>query len=226
MYTGLLHTHTLVVTLYLILLLIKTILLFAGKKDKLATFREKTKIPEMVLATLFLLTGIVLGFMSGSVGGAWFIVKVILILAIIGSGVMAFKKESRILALLSLVFYLYVFGISETKSLTFNTDYQALYGVQTVDKKDWDASEPDYSLKEHGKVVYEQNCIGCHGPEGNLNKSGANSLDESQLKLAGIKDMVRNGKNAMPAFESILSKQEVKAVSHYVEKSLMKEEDE
>ena len=217
MYTGLLHTHTLVVTLYLILLLIKTVLLFAGKKDKLSTFRAKTKIAEMVLATLFLLTGIVLGFQSGSVGGAWFIVKIVLIVAIIVLGVLAFKKESRFLAFLALVFYLYAYGISETKSLDFNTNYQALYGKEDVNEKTWERGTADYSLEGHGKAIYEKNCIACHGSKGMREKSGAQDLRKSERSLTEIMKMVKNGKNAMPAFESALSKQEIKAVSTYVQ---------
>ncbi|MEM1137750.1 MAG: hypothetical protein AAGI07_18065, partial [Bacteroidota bacterium] len=62
MYTGLLHTHKLVVVLFLLIYLIKTVLLLIGKKDNLDTFSKKVKIPEMVISFLFLITGAVMLF--------------------------------------------------------------------------------------------------------------------------------------------------------------------
>ncbi len=217
MYTGLLHTHTLVVSLYLVLLLIKTVLLLAGQKERLSKFRAKTKVVEMVLATLFLLTGVYLSFESGSIWGSWFIVKDILIVAIIVLGVVAFKRESRFLAFLTLVIFLYVYGISETKSLYFNTDYQALYGGKSAgEQKDWEPQASDYDIEAHGQYVYEQNCIACHGKNGKLQKSGSKNLQNSGLGKEGIQHLVKNGKNSMPAYGEALNDQEIKAVSDYV----------
>lgn len=219
MYTGILHTHTLVVSLYLILLLIKTILLFAGKKERLSKFRSSTKVPEMVLATLFLLTGIYLGFQSGAIyGGYWFIVKLVLIVAIIVLGVLSFKKESRIMALINLILFLYVFGISETKSLDFNADYQTLYGKKVSEKKDWNPDSGGYDINAHGKLVYQKNCVACHGENGKLGKSGSKNLQKSELSIKETYHIVRNGKNSMPAYEEALTEQEIKAVAHYVHK--------
>lgn len=54
---GFKHTHVLIVVLYLLQLLVKVVLVAAGKKEALEKFSNKTKIPHMVLATLMLLTG-------------------------------------------------------------------------------------------------------------------------------------------------------------------------
>ena len=217
MYTGILHTHTLVVTLYLIFLLIKTILLLAGKKEALNKFRSKTKVVEMVLATLFLLTGIYLAFQAASVSSAWFIVKLVLIVAILAFGVIAFKRESKFLALLTFVIFLYTYGISETKSLTFQKDVQKLYGSKEVSEKQWNPGSSDYDMQAHGKYVYTQNCVGCHGPKGKGRKSGSKNLHKSELSLDEKMQVIKKGKKTMPAYKSILSKAEVKAVAEYVD---------
>ncbi|MBP9069466.1 MAG: SirB2 family protein, partial [Bacteroidia bacterium] len=60
MYKGFLHTHILVVTLFLLLYVIKTILLLSNRTDLLQKFSKMFKIPEMIISTLFLITGIYL----------------------------------------------------------------------------------------------------------------------------------------------------------------------
>ena len=60
MNTGILHLHYLVVTLFLLIYVIKTILLLSNKNDLLGKFSKKIKVPEMIISTLFLLTGVFL----------------------------------------------------------------------------------------------------------------------------------------------------------------------
>lgn len=221
MFTGLLHTHTLFVTLYLLLLLIKTVLLLAGKTTTLDKFREKTKIAEMVIATIFLLTGIALWTQSAATNSAFFYVKLILVLAIIPLGIVVFKKKSKPMALLPLLLFVYVYGISETKSLTFNTNPVALYSsdeVQTPDNMNPESA--DYDEIAHGKKVYQKHCTSCHGEDGKLNKSGANDLTQSEMKMEGLKNRIRNGRKSMPAYGSILSEQQTQAVARYVREKI------
>ena len=218
MYTGILHTHTLVVTLYLVFLLIKTIMLLAGKKTQLSIFRAKTKVVEMILATLFLLTGIYLAFQSAGVMSAWFFVKLVLIVAILVLGVLAFKKESKIMALLTFVIFLYAYGISETKSLDFQTDLQTLYGSKNVGNQKWNPEAEGYDLSAHGKYVFQRNCTGCHGPQGKAEKSGSKNLQKSKLSKSEQMKVIKKGKKTMPAYGDVLSEQQIKAVTEYVHK--------
>ena len=51
--------HGISVMLFLLTYVIKTILLFTSK-DMLANYSKKTKVPEMIISTLFLMTGIYL----------------------------------------------------------------------------------------------------------------------------------------------------------------------
>ena len=60
MYKGFLHTHYLVVTLFLLIYVVKTILLLSNRNDLLAIFTKKVRIFEMIVSSLFLITGIYL----------------------------------------------------------------------------------------------------------------------------------------------------------------------
>ena len=60
MYKGILHSHYLVVVLFLLIYVIKTILLLSNKNDLLAKFSKKVKIAEIIISVLFLVTGIYL----------------------------------------------------------------------------------------------------------------------------------------------------------------------
>ena len=62
MYTGMLHTHTLVVILFLLIYLIKVGLLLFAKPETLDKFSKRIKIPEIIVSTLFLATGIYLAY--------------------------------------------------------------------------------------------------------------------------------------------------------------------
>ncbi len=53
MYKGILHSHYLVVTLFLLIYVIKTILLLSNKNDLLATFTKKVRIAEMIISFVF-----------------------------------------------------------------------------------------------------------------------------------------------------------------------------
>lgn len=223
MFTGLLHTHTLFVVLYLLLLLIKTVLLLAGKTETLDKFREKTKIWEMVIATIFLLTGIGLWTQSAAVNTAFFWVKIILVIAIIPLGIVVFKKKSKSLGLLPLLLFVYVYGISETKSLTFNTNPVAIYSSEDVQVPSrMNPDSEDYDQMAHGKKIYQKHCTSCHGEEGDLNKSGANDLTNSEMKMKGIKSRIRDGRKSMPAYGNILSKKEIQAVGSYLREKIQK----
>ena len=60
MATGMLHTHTLMVVLFTLIYLIKTILLLSDKHELLEKFKSKTKVVEMIVSFGFLATGIFL----------------------------------------------------------------------------------------------------------------------------------------------------------------------
>ncbi len=201
MFTGMLHTHTLAVMLFLVLYLVKTTLLVTGMNDALDKFSAKTKVAEMIISTLFLLTGIYLAFNSGQLG-SWFWIKLIAVFSSIPLAIVAFKRKRKPLALLALIFLVYSYGISETKSPFFKKeaagDFSGLSGI------------------ELGKKVFESNCIGCHGSDGKLGLSGAKDLTLSQLSFDEQLEVVRKGKNTMMAYEKLLNEEQIQAVTEFV----------
>jgi mono/diheme cytochrome c family protein len=67
-----------------------------------------------------------------------------------------------------------------------------------------------------GKELFVNNCAACHGMDGALGVSGASDLSKSKLNTEEIIKILKNGRNGMPAFESILkSKENMDAVTTY-----------
>src|SRR4051812_2143007 len=109
---GILHLHLTVIVIFLLSFSFKTFLLFSGKLPLLDKVRAKTKILEMVLGTLILLTGIYLLVITKN-SQTYMIVKIILVLAAIPLGIIGLKKNSKPMTLISLVVFLYVFAIAQ-----------------------------------------------------------------------------------------------------------------
>ncbi|MEO5571466.1 MAG: SirB2 family protein [Bacteroidia bacterium] len=203
MYTGMLHTHTLAVMLFLILYLVKTFLLVTDKKDSLQKFSAKMKVPEMIIATLFLVTGIFLAVKSGDLG-PWFYAKMAAVLSSIPLAIIAFKRMNKALALIAMIFLVYAYGISETKSPTFK---------QESSTNEFASVAPDAL----GKTIFESKCTGCHGTDGKTGLSGAKDLTQSLKSSEQKVEIISNGKNAMMAYKNQLSEDQIKAVAGYVE---------
>ena len=118
MYKGILHSHYLVVVLFLLIYVIKTILLLSNKNDLLAKFSKKVKIAEIIISVLFLGTGIYLSTQL-PLGGKYdylFWVKLIMVFLAIPIAVIGFKKSNKILAALSLLLITGSFGLAEVYS--------------------------------------------------------------------------------------------------------------
>jgi len=203
MATGILHTHYLVVTLFLLIYVIKTILLLSNKNDLLATFSKKVKIPEMIVSFLFLLTGIYLTTQL-SFGGKYdylFFIKIALVLASIPIAVIGFKKSNKMLAALSLLMITGSFGLAES--------YHKKKGI---------AKEGTAVASNDGESLYKANCVLCHGNDGKLGASGAKDLSTSTMQLAEMKEIILHGKGLMPAAQ--VNDEQASAIADYVNGSL------
>jgi mono/diheme cytochrome c family protein len=201
MYTGMLHTHKLVVSLFLLIYLIKTIMLLSGNNEKLDGFTKKVKVPEMIISVLFLLTGIVLAVNSGDIG-AWFWFKIAAVALSIPLAVVGFKKKSKMLAFLSLFLLIYAYGVSETRAPFFKKE--------TIEVSSTEVSGM-------GAEIYSLACMNCHGADGKLGRSGAKDLTLSTLSHEEKVALVGKGKNGMPGFHSQLKPLQIEAVVNYVE---------
>lgn len=215
MHTGMLHTHRLVVILFLLIYLIKAILMILDKKDAFAKFTKVTKIPERVISVLFLATGIYLATKLESFE-PWFIAKLVAVFMAIPLAVIGVKKENKALLALSVVLLVYVYGVSETRSPTF---------IKTADETViTDPNAEGYDIMKHGEAVYSgalgnyKACVVCHGKSGDLENEGATNLKLSELEVEQRMMIIRQGGNLMPAYGMQLQEQDMKAVATYLDK--------
>lgn len=76
---------------------------------------------------------------------------------------------------------------------------------------------PSETPEEKGESLYVLNCASCHGEDGKLGSSGAKDLSVSKLSDQQIEQIIRKGKNAMPAQEAVLETDEnIKLVIEHV----------
>ena len=199
MNTGILHLHYLVVTLFLLTYVIKTILLLSNKNDLLGKFSKKIKVPEMIISTLFLLTGIFL-LTKLPYGGKYdylLWIKLSMVTVSIPVAIIGFKKSNKALAALSLLLITGSFGLAEV--------YHKRKGI---------AKENTEMAANDAKSIYETNCASCHGTDGKLGLAGAKDLSATLLDNEAIKDVIKNGKGLMPA--SQLDDEKASLVAEYV----------
>ena len=144
--------HGISVMLFLLTYVIKTILLFTSK-DMLANYSKKTKVPEMIISTLFLVTGIWLFVIVGGIK-TLYIIKLVFVFLSIPIAIVAFKKQNKGLALLSLVLIVGAYGMAEAgKNKPFIPAKVALSGNATAENST-------------GAKLYFENCAFCHGADG------------------------------------------------------------
>ena len=230
--TAFLHTHVLVVVLFLLLFTFKIILLLLNKHDTLAKVRNKTKVVEMIFGTLILVTG---GWMLFNYSGGmptWLITKVVLVLVAIPVGIVGLKRTNKLLAILALLVFVYVYAVAETDSLfitkatpenTTITDTPETDAVETGDstlsKSEMAQEEIVASLNEtaltNAQTIFVQQCATCHGEDGTTGISGAANLGESKLSLNDRKQVIINGRGLMPGFGEQLSEQEIYGLAAY-----------
>ena len=72
------------------------------------------------------------------------------------------------------------------------------------------------SNENNGQLIFEQNCVTCHGLKGNLQVSGASDLTKSNLEKEQLKKVIKEGRNAMNPYKNILSDSQIDAVANYV----------
>jgi cytochrome c553 len=216
MYTGFKHLHVTVVVLFLILYIIKTYLLVTNKNEQLDKLRAKTKIADMVLGSLMLITGGYLLY-AGPGMQPYHYVKIIVALSAIPAGIVAFKKRNKAMAVILLILFIYVFGVAETKSLTFKKDkIEIAPVVDTMVSSDIMNQNVDAVLK-NGEQIYKVACVTCHGPDGKLGLVGAKDLTMTALSHAEKVDIITKGKGNMTPFKGQLTEQEIEAVTTYVD---------
>lgn len=205
MYKGFLHTHYLVVTLFLLIYVIKTILLLSNKNELLTTFTRKVKIFEMVVSALFLITGIYLATQL-PFGGKYdylFYIKLLMVFASIPIAIIGFKKHNKILAALSLLLITGSYGVAES--------YAKRKGIPK-------GAEETSLASTDGKTLYENNCVLCHGADGKLGLSGAKDLSASAMDMGEITEIILKGKGNMAPVR--VNPEQAEVIARYVQENI------
>lgn len=200
MYSTILTTHKIVVTLFLLHYFFKLVLLLNSRNEFLDKYSRATRVPEMILAVLFLVTG---GWMifSGAILNSLLIIKLVCIFAAIPTAIVGFRKKNKTLAALAVFLIFTAYGLAEMNRK-----------AKTGGKIDTSTATDPIAV---GKIVYSNSCINCHGADGKMGGSGAKDLSASTLTNDQKIDLIRHGKNAMPAYKD-LTDQQVKDVIQYI----------
>ena len=212
-----LHLHVTVVTLFLLFLLFKTVLLLIGKKAFLQKLRNKTKIVEIILGILIIVTGGYLFFITGNTQ-TYLIVKIILVFIAIPLGIVGLKRENTALTVLSLLLFIYIYGVAETRSLTFKRDKFDLEKYSLDDDVAGQILDSNANAAlQKGKVIYKVLCVECHGEDGKKSVFNAANLTQSTLSQEEKEAIIAHGKGVMKGFDRQLSEEEIELVAAYTE---------
>ncbi|MBP7807836.1 MAG: cytochrome c [Bacteroidia bacterium] len=189
-------THRITVTLFFLIYVVKTVLLLSNRADLLQKFTKTTKVPEMIVSSLFLITGVYL-MMGLEHISTMLWVKVILVVLSIPIAIVGFKKNNKILAALSLLMI------------------TASYGLAEVQKKKREKGEVVATTNSNGGEIYALKCANCHGADGKLGFSGAADISKTMMSADSIKLTILNGKGLMMAVD--ITDEQAAAVAAYVE---------
>jgi mono/diheme cytochrome c family protein len=193
-------THVIVVNIFLLIYLIKTILIFANQQA-FQKFVKATKVPEMIVSALFLVTGVWLFAILGAIK-TLHIVKLVLVFVSIPLAVIGFKKMNKALALISFLFIVGAYGLAESAK---NKPFIPSDVFTTGDER------PGYK-------TFAANCAMCHGVDGKKMYRNAPDLSTSSLNPTLIPQMIKEGsKGKMPGFNGTLTDDEINAVAIYVQ---------
>lgn len=197
MYTALFNTHKISVTLFLLIYVVKTILLLANNKEVLTKFTKIVKVPEMIISTLFLLTGIYMITQVPEIK-PMLIIKIVIVFLSIPIAIIGFKRSNKAMAIVSLLMIVSAYGLAEMSrkpSTAKNTEATANNGID----------------------IFTANCARCHGDDGKLGLMGASDLSATQLDGTGIMDVIKNGRGAMVGFNGALTEEQINLVAGHIQ---------
>lgn len=202
---GFLHLHTTIVMIFLLFLLFKTVLLVFNRLELLEKVRAKTKIVEMILGILIIATGGYLLFKVGPIPN-YLLIKLVLVFIAIPLGIVGIKRQKKLLAILSVLTFVYVYGMSETKS------YKMKQAAFT-----WDATSGDAVSPDRGEAIYTQYCVSCHGADGEKGLYKAADLTVSSLTEVEQSTIITQGKGLMRGYQDQLSQEDLQSLILYID---------
>ena len=176
--------HVIVVTIFLLLYLVKTFLLVANKSKSLSGFSKVMKFPEMIISTLFLISGVWMIVLMGGILHRMMLFKIVIVLAAIPLAVIGFKKQNKSLAIIAFFFVFMAYGIAE------------------MSKKPKVKPTPEGEVV-NAREIYKSNCQSCHGPKGDMGNNGAVDLSLSSIDRTKELQIINDGKAPMIAYNSL-----------------------
>lgn len=131
-YSTLIEAHKGIVYLFLISIFVKAILAFVNQ-DLFDKVRQKTKVVEMILGTLLIVTGGLLIFsFPEMMKQGWLHVKLTIVIIGIPLAIIGLKRNKKILIIISLLLFVYAYLVAKTKSFTLADNTSS---IEMVDKK-------------------------------------------------------------------------------------------
>lgn len=199
---NLLLLHKIFVWTFLSIYLLKFIFMLGKSKSNRKQFTQLVRIPEMVVGTGFLATGVFLFIAKGEIN--WFqVAKLLCVVISIPIAVRGFRKKNSIVVFYSILFLIMAYGLAEMgrgkEGINFNKEV-------VVDRH----KIPD------GKPIYAQYCVSCHGEDGQKCYNGAANLKTSKMGAQAVYDIIHDGRGNMPSFNGPLTMVQIKGVSDYV----------
>ena len=200
--------HRIVVSLFLVIYVVKTIQLLSNKTLALQKFTKMIKVPEMIISFLFLATGAYLLWQKGDVNNLM-LIKLVAVFISIPLAIVGFKKSNKILASASLLLIFSAYGLAEMSKKSIDKHENNTLLIT-------DPSAASYDISQHGKEVFSNYCVSCHGEDGKKGLGGAANLSVTLLDNISMTEIIKNGKGAMASYKSVLNEQEIKAVVAYL----------
>lgn len=217
-------SHVWIVRVFLLFLIVKFVYMLVGDKDKFTSFRDKTKMVDMILGTLVLITGLTMAFRlpGGPQPYTW--VKLGAVIASIPIGIVGFRKRSAVIAALSVVLIAGAMGLAYAKPAFLTKSAPPMPEVTTNGEtgktgEDKSKEAPNKEMAEMiaagHQLYYQKTCNTCHGDDGKMGYMGAKPLNETALNDKEMAQIIVNGKTPMPANKDLTDKQ-IKQLIAYV----------
>lgn len=165
----------------------------AGDEQRIKRISKMLSVPHMVLATLFLITGIYLVFRSPSGTEMFVWVKVGLVIAAIPLGIIGMKNRNAGIGGLAFILLCLAMIIAFTKPQF----------LRSVSKSSKASLLPATPVEAGRDLFFSLNCILCHGKSGDAGFQGSKNLKATALDDKEIEERIRKGKGVMPPNPSL-----------------------
>lgn len=208
METGILHTHTLIASLYTLLVCVLSFFVITKNKNAFTTLRGKLRWPRMVLEILLLGTGAFLLYRAPDGLSADYLIKYGATAAAIAAAIIGFKRFHPLPTTLSVLLLVYVFYAARQHDWRLRSAETRSADVEVF------KSMPPESMQAQGKALYEINCTRCHGDNGRAQYRKAPDLTRFEKGDDYARHLLVNGLNAMPAFPHLDEMQQEAVLSY------------